>query len=431
MIKIGTPFITTENERAKLHAPVTIPDDTAKRYVEETDKLINIVFLTKMDYPPAHWKEDGTVWFSVSAEYRDYLCCERSDAFIIAFLWYAMITGSDICFEVPVSKKLYEGLTQQLIPALAKGGYRAIKLTGPVSNEEIWHKDGVVTGMTCGVDSLYTLLCYGTDRAPEGMRLTHLAYYDGNYILPDVRPPYDTNELYRKMVMSCAPDVDKARMTAANNGLPLIDVMTNLDKDYYRGGLPLTGMYRFLSCTLALAHLYGTYISSSSGHTETEEISLFAPTQHYENLICKTCGTDTLKYVSSDCDSRCEKLRALADNADAQKYLEVCFDPEGPEGNCGACYGCWKTMIPLDIMGKLGNFAERFDLDMYYADRKKVFADLIGFSKRPEASSARDSVRQFAELAEQEQSEAGREFLEVLSDIDNIPVYEEHIRPDD
>ena len=82
-------------------------------------------------------------------------------------------------------------------------------------------------------------------------------------------------------------------------------------------------------------------------------------------------------------------------------------------------------MIPLDIMGKLVNFAERFDLDKYYAGRKKVFADLIGFSKRPEASSARDCVRQFAELAEIEQSEAGREFLETLSKIDDIPVYEE------
>ena len=71
-------------------------------------------------------------------------------------------------------------------------------------------------------------------------------------------------------------------------------------------------------------------------------------------------------------------------------------------------------MIPLDIMGKLESFGESFDLDKYYANRKKVFADLIGFSQRPEASSARDSVRQFEKLAEEEKSEAGREFLEVL-----------------
>ena len=425
MIKIGTPFITIENERAELHAPVTITGDTAKRYVEETDEIPNIVFLTKSDYPPAHWKEDGTVWFSVPSEYRDYLCCERSDAFIIAFLWYAMISGSDICFEAPVSKKLYEGLTQQLIPALAKDGYRAIKLTGPVSSEAIWHENGVVTGMTCGVDSLYTLACYGTDRAPDGMRLTHLVYYDGSYHFPGARPPYDIDEIYRDKVTGHVPAVDDVRKVAANNGLPLIYVLTNLDKDYYRGGLPLTGMYRFLSCTLALEHLYGTYISSSSGHTDNVQISLFEPTQHYEDLICKTCSTDTLKYVSSDHDSRCRKLRALADDADAQKYLNVCFQLGDHGRNCGDCYACWRTMIPLDIMGKLDGFAERFELDKYHADRKKVFADLIGFSKIPSESSARDCVRQFAGLAEEEQSEAGKEFLEILSNIDDIPVYME------
>ena len=163
MIKIGTPFITTKNERAELHAPVTITGDTAKRYVEVTDEIPNIVFLTKSDYPPAHWKEDGTVWFQLGDHGR----------------------------------------------------------------------------------------------------------------------------------------------------------------------------------------------------------------------------------------------------------------------NCGDCYACWRTMIPLDIMGKLDGFAERFELDKYHADRKKVFADLIGFSKIPSESSARDCVRQFAGLAEEEQSEAGKEFLEILSNIDDIPVYME------
>ena len=54
-----------------------------------------------------------------------------------------------------------------------------------------------------------------------------------------------------------------------------------------------------------------------------------------------------------------------------------------------------------------------------------MFADLIGFSKIPSESSARDCVRQFAGLAEEEQSEAGKEFLEILSNIDDIPVYME------
>ena len=65
-------------------------------------------------------------------------------------------------------------------------------------------------------------------------------------------------------------------------------------------------------------------------------------------------------------------------------------------------------------MDKLDGFEKSFDLNKYRSERKKVFKDLIDFSKRPEASSARDSVRQFVKLAEKEQSEAGREFLETL-----------------
>jgi len=74
-------------------------------------------------------------------------------------------------------------------------------------------------------------------------------------------------------------------------------------------------------------------------------------------------------------------------------------------------------MIPLDIINKLGAFGSSFDLRKYYSGRRKVFSDLIRFSLRPEATSARDSVRQFMSLAEKEQNEAGREFIEKYESI--------------
>ena len=90
-----------------------------------------------------------------------YLCPERSNAFVVAMLWYAMLTGSDIRFEAPVSKQLYDGLTGTLIPALAKGGFRAIRLEGKVTSERVETQGGVVSGLSCGADSFYTLHCYG------------------------------------------------------------------------------------------------------------------------------------------------------------------------------------------------------------------------------------------------------------------------------
>ena len=79
-----------------------------------------------------------------------YLCPERSNAFVVAMLWYAMLTGSDIRFEAPVSKQLYDGLTGTLIPALAKGGFRAIRLEGEVTSERVETQGGVVSGLSCG-----------------------------------------------------------------------------------------------------------------------------------------------------------------------------------------------------------------------------------------------------------------------------------------
>lgn len=75
-------------------------------------------------------------------------------------------------------------------------------------------------------------------------------------------------------------------------------------------------------------------------------------------------------------------------------------------------------MVPLDIMGKLNNFKESFDLDKYYGTRKQLFADLIDFSKRLEATSARDCVKQFTALAEEEQTDAAELFKEALESQD-------------
>jgi hypothetical protein len=176
-------------------------------------------------------------------------------------------------------------------------------------------------------------------------------------------------------------------------------------------------MYRYLSCTLALEHLYRAYISSSSGHNDNVfEPTLFGPTQHYETLLVDSLQTETFRYVSSDNVKRTEKLRAIADDEIFRKYVTVCFDTKKDGGNCGVCYGCMKTMMPLDMLGRLDGFSESFDLGSYYRERRGRFSFLLDFAKRPEASSARETVRQLKELAHMEQSEAGRIFLEVYSE---------------
>ncbi|MBQ7582779.1 MAG: hypothetical protein IJU25_08175, partial [Lachnospiraceae bacterium] len=105
------------------------------------------------------------------------------------------------------------------------------------------------------------------------------------------------------------------------------------------------------------------------------------------------------------------------DDEDVQKYVAVCYDT-GPHGeNCGRCYACMKTMIPLDIIGKLDKFEESFNLNKYYSEREDVYKDLILFSQRPEASSARESVQQILQLANKYDNDAGRLFRSIYDAI--------------
>ena len=419
MITIGKPFITKDEKMAYLRAEIHIPPDTARRYVQRTSELVNCVWLTGVDYPPAKWNEPGSnLWFSVPAKYAEYLCPERSNAFVIALLWYAMVAQSDIRFEAPMSRQLYDGLTQKLIPAVMKEAGTQISLIGPVTSDKVSGEHGVVSGMSCGADSLYTLHCYGSDDAPANVKLTHLMYCELEYLFSRAVPPYDIDQIFYKQELLNSETVKNAEAIAERHHMPFLYIRSNLDRDYYRGGLIFTGMYRFLACALALERLFSVYIVSSSGNADqVEEISLFSPTQHYENLICASCGTEKLHYMISDHITRVDKIRAIADDADFRDFASVCFNTDENVSNCGECYGCMKTMIPLDILGKLDRFEKPFDTAKYYANRQGVFKDLILFSKRPEASAARESVRQLVRLSLEADNEAGREFLDAYADM--------------
>lgn len=408
MIRIGRPYIRETDDLAYLCADINISEETAIKFQEDTRSLNNTSWLTDFDYPPASW-EDGTctLWFSVQPQYSKYLCYERSNAFITSFFWYAMVTGSDIVFEAPVSRILYDGLTRKLMPALADSGFEPVRLSGPITDEPVKCAGGVGAGMSAGVDSFYTLHCFRPS-------LTHLTYYEGNHLLPYVEPPYDIDGIYKAREMDNAKAKRDAGEVADHNGLQFVVVDTNQSKDFYRGGLVFSAMYSFVSCSLALEHLFSTYISSSSGHEEHDiKVSLFSQSQLYEDLITECVRTETFRYVNSDHEPRFNKLRTISEDADCRNYLDVCFNLESKGNNCGECLGCWKTMIPLDFMGKLDKFPARFDLDKYYRNRKKTFSDLINFSFRPEALAARDAVNQLLHSPEVRTSESGREFLEV------------------
>lgn len=65
-------------------------------------------------------REGRPLWFEVDEKYGRYLCDERSDAFVIGLLHYALRKGHGIVSEVPMTRRLYEQLTDQFLPAFSK-----------------------------------------------------------------------------------------------------------------------------------------------------------------------------------------------------------------------------------------------------------------------------------------------------------------------
>ena len=379
MIRIGKPFVYESDGFAFLKAKIEISFDTAESYLAASRVIRKVHWRTSENYPPVEWlAEDCGLWFSVPIEYKQYLCAERSDAFVVAMLWYAMITGSDIESESPMSEKMVFHISRYLIPALCtqENGYRRIKIIGPTTNIPYQNAGGVGTGMSCGVDSFYTLHEYLGKDIPLAYRLTHLAYFNMGAIFHPNRSEekeYTIKEFYEITDQMSEDKRRNANLVASRSGLPLVYVKSNLDKDYYRGAYGHTGVYRNCAMALSLQGLFSVYYNSSGGWPGFFDLTLTEGSQHYEALLCTCLSTESLSFVLSDSVSRAEKTMTIADDPLAQRFLDVCFC----FNSCGRCSKCIRTLVTLDIIDKVDLFAQVFDVEYFKKHRIKAYYEIL------------------------------------------------------
>ena len=132
ILKIGTPFIKNHENKSELFVNV---NDNGN--------------IKKLSY-------------TVENEFEKYLTYERSDAFVVALLYYAMINEYDIEWETPCSEQLIYQLKTYYIPICGKDVeyMNYINLTGPTTSEKLISESAAGTGFSGGVDSCYTVKKY-------------------------------------------------------------------------------------------------------------------------------------------------------------------------------------------------------------------------------------------------------------------------------
>lgn len=316
--------------------------------------------------------KEKNLFYEIDKKYKDYLCTERSDAFVIAVLHYAMKHNFDIYSDLPMTESLYHNIVVNLMPTLAKNSdmLNEININVPIETSVLSTKGEVGTGMSCGIDSFHTLQNY-LDPKEKGMKLTCLC-------LNNVGSLNTYNKIYNgageEKVQ--AKLIERASNIAKQVGLPLIITNSNVHKlfpdSYYR-----VHTFANMFSVFIMQKFFKTYYYSSSG-LELEDFtvkdSFELDSGEYDLLTFYTLNTENLKIYSEGIEkSRLEKTIDIANFDLAQKNLHVCCVEDY---NCGICKKCRRTILALDAIGKLDNFKNVFDID-YYKNNKKEYYDWL------------------------------------------------------
>lgn len=359
-IHIGTPFIESLPEVDRINCVI---DENGKEY---------------------------TLYAEVEKEYGQYLCTERSDAYLCLTLPIALREGYDIYCEVPVTERLLHNFQEILIPHLCMGDSRLHEITIHAETDNTpLGGEGVGTGISCGVDSLYTVKEYTADTYP-GMKLTHLFIAPANKELWDNLEEYTT---LQKWVDAHPTQFERLDVVCEELDIPLVKLYSNYV--YYlikngRGRKMYKHVYLHtfltMSMVLTLKKLWNIYYFSSASPftTFTLEDNATLQTGRYDLLTMHALTTpDFFIYSGGVKANRIRKTVELLDFDLAKKVLHPCDTRDSQNCSDPTCAKCLRALLTYDAYGRLDEVTELFDVERYERDKNKYLKRMIVHKDNP------------------------------------------------
>lgn len=220
---------------------------------------------------------------------------------------------------------------------------------------------------------MFTVLKQLGSDVPPDYRISHLLFNNvgthGNRCYGDIAR---ARQLYgdRKRIV---------RAFAKEAGFDLVEVDSNLHEH-----LPWRLLSNVITSNIAVAQaLQGLFQRFYyPAQFQLSETLHWGPgdMEPYSPKLVTEMSTEVLECRSSDSQySRVEKTVFLADKPLAQKYLNVCVTAYGVEGrNCTTdCIKCARTTVTLDVLGRLEDFRNVFDLKKYARHRMRLFRGIL------------------------------------------------------
>ena len=339
-------------------------------------------------------------FYSVPAKYADFADTESSNCFLVGMLYPAMRYGEDIHLEGTVSARLLYNLNEYLIPlmAICDERLKRISVTADTTDDR-GHQDArsVGTGFSGGIDSFATIYEHFAKPSPEGFKLTHLFFFNvGAHGIP--KNPGDMETIERQFHAR----YEKFKGFPEEAGLPFVPVDSNVHKFHPWGHLEVA-TFATVSAVMFLQRGIRRYYLASSGHTYRQLWKFLGEggrpdaIERINMMLLPWLSTESLDLVDDgNLYDRSMKTKLIADYPPAMKYLNVCYGHDTLDTNCSVCPKCVRTLLTLEILGKLDAFAGVFDIDRYRREaRRRAIADtLVGERKNLFAKHLMDLARE-------------------------------------
>ena len=335
-----------------------------KPYIKEIDNKCRMSANIIID------EKSVEIWFEVDKAYGKYLTYERSDAYVIGILSYAMRNGHDIKCEQPMSADLFYQIDTYLIDAVYKSSksLHRTKIITDVCNEKLETANAVGTGISCGIDSFHAVSSHTRLKA-EDFNITHLAF---NNVGSHGEGERAVNLFNARRSL--------AKKFAEEYKYEFVESNSNIHDVIYQNHF-LTHAYTSSFAIYCLRKLYSTYYYASSKTFAEFDLhnNEFRSTGNYELLLFSIFSISGLKIYSEGANStRLEKTIAVSKYKPSYNYLNVCTQTAE---NCNKCEKCIRTLVTLDAINALDNYKSVFDIDYYRKHRQWYFRNMLRYKR--------------------------------------------------
>ena len=326
-------------------------------------------------------------FYSVPRQYSGMADTESSNCFLAGMIYPAMRYGEDIEIKGVVSARLLYNLNEYLVPLMTICDPRLKRIrisASAVDDCGCREAKAVGTGFSGGIDSFATICEHFVRPEPEGFRLTHLFFFNvGAHGIP--KKPGDMEAIERQF----RARYEKFKGYPDEAGLPFVPVDSNVHKFHPWGHLEVA-TFATVSAVMFLQRGIRRYFLASSGHTYRQLWKFLGDggrpdaIERLNMMLLPWLSTESLDLVDDgNLYDRSQKTVLVANYPPAAKYLNVCYGHDTLDTNCSVCSKCARTLLTLDILGKLDEFAGVFDIPRYRREvRRRLIAETIVQEKK-------------------------------------------------